>query len=230
MTTQSSAIPYPLLSGLETAVRDPSPILRASAALRGGIDPRLAASKYGKIVSRGGAPDVGATTPLFHLSLPETDDAAHFVPLQIALEGLTRINEWQIRRNLRQAIKKMESGYRGTIEIIPPLYASGVYYAEEPPGREDWLDCLAVLRQGFADCEDLAAYRAAELRVHGIAAEAVLKWQWIPRDIMIAQGYPADKLPSRGVWLVHCLVRFPDGSIEDPSKILGMGGDYNQRL
>jgi hypothetical protein len=48
--------------------------------------------------------------------------------------------------------------------------------------------------------------------------------------VMIAQGYPADKLPSRGVWLVHCCVRYPDGSIEDPSKILGMGGNFTDRI
>ncbi len=48
-------------------------------------------------------------------------------------------------------------------------------------GHEDWLDAPAVLRQRHADCEDLAAYRAAELRVAGVDCEPVIKWQWIPR-------------------------------------------------
>jgi hypothetical protein len=164
------------------------------------------------------------TTPLFHLTLPDTGDASHFVPLQIGLEGLARINEWHIRRSLRS----YEKGLSNT--VIPQLYASGVYYAEEAPGREDWLDAPAVLRQGFADCEDLAAYRAAELRVAGFDVEPVIKWQWIPRELMIRQGYPADKLPSKGVWLVHCCVRWPDGRIEDPSRILGMGGQFMERI
>jgi hypothetical protein len=164
------------------------------------------------------------TKPLFHLSLPETDDAGHFVPLQIALEGLTAINEWHMRRSLRS----IEKGIAAT--VIPPLYASGVRYKEEAPGHEDWLDAPAVLKQRHADCEDLAAYRAAELRVAGVDCEPVIKWQWIPRAMMIRQGYPAKTLPPDGVYLVHCVVRFPDGRIEDPSKILGMGGQYMERI
>ncbi len=58
----------------------------------------------------------------------------------------------------------------------------------------------------------------------------MIKWQWIPRETMIKQGYPASKLPARGVWLVHCCVRWPDGSVEDPSKILGMGGQFMERI
>ncbi len=47
---------------------------------------------------------------------------------------------------------------------------------------------------------------------------------------MIKQGYPAKSLPPDGVYLVHCVVRFPDGRIEDPSKILGMGGQFMERI
>lgn len=170
-------------------------------------------------------PDRGIVThPLVHLSLPDTDDGAHFAPLQIALEGLSRLDEWHIRRALRRALTGLPT------EEIPPLYDSGVVYREEAPGHEDWLDAPAVVSQGHADCEDLAAYRAAELRVAGYPCEPVIKWQWIPRDMMIRQGYPADKLPDRGVWMVHCCVRYADGSVEDPSKILGMGGNFTERI
>jgi hypothetical protein len=164
------------------------------------------------------------TTPLFHLTLPDTDDAAHFAPLQICLNGLTQINVWHFRRSLKQ-FAKGETG-----SVLPPLYTSGVVYREEEPGHEDWLDVPAVLKQGYADCEDLAAYRAAELIVAGFDVEPVIKWQWISRDLMIKQGYPAHKLPSKGVWLVHCCVRWPDGRIEDPSKILGMGGNFTEKI
>ncbi len=175
----------------------------------------------------GSGSDAGKPAPasvLFHLSLPESADGSHFAPLQIALEGLTQIDEWQIRRSLRKA----ETGRSGT--ILPPLYAAGVVYEEEAPGHEDWLDAPAVLRAGAADCEDLAAWRTAELRVAGYDVEPVIKWQWLPRDVMIRQGYPAHKLPGKGVWLVHCCVRWPDGTIEDPSKILGMGGNFTERI
>lgn len=51
----------------------------------------------------------------------------------------------------------------------PNLYDSGVFYTEEPDGQDDWLDipaCLERHRQGLAiDCEDLACWRVAELRV-----------------------------------------------------------------
>lgn len=178
------------------------------------------------------------TTPLFHLSLPDTEDASHFAPLQIALEGLTAINEWHMRR----AIRRFEKGKAPRIEI-PPLYHSGIYYKEEAPGHEDWLDAPAVLRQGFADCEDLAAYRCAELRVAGHTdCEPVIKWQKIPKRLMVQNGYPAQTIPPGGVWLVHCCVRYPEirdpwtnevlrpEHIEDPSKILGMGGSYTSRI
>ncbi len=48
--------------------------------------------------------------------------------------------------------------------------------------------------------------------------------------MMLAQGYPASKLPDRGVWMVHCCVRYADGRIEDPSKILGMGGNFTNTI
>lgn len=163
------------------------------------------------------------TKPLIDLTLPDTDDDAHFAPLQIALEALTRIDEWQIRKSL-------EAARVGAAPMPPMLYESGVYYQEEPPGHEDWLDVWSALKQGNADCEDLAAWRCAELRVLGVPAEPVIKYQWIPREMMIKQGYPANKLPAKGLWLVHCCVRLPDGQIEDPSKILGMGGNFMQRI
>src|SRR5262249_18336171 len=133
-------------------------------------------------------------------------------------------NEWHIARNLKRA-------RRGAETPIPPLYASGVRYEEDPPGHEDWRDCWAVLQRGKGDCDQLTAWRVAELRVAGIRAEPVLKWQWIPKAVMIGLGYPAKLLGgSPGVWMVHCLVRFPDGTTEDPSKLLGMGGSYTNKL
>lgn len=69
-------------------------------------------------------------------------------------------------------------------------------------GCEDWLCAWDVNERGQGDCEDLACYRAAELILAGERARA------------IAQR-------TRAGW--HIVVRRGDGTIEDPSKILGMG-------
>lgn len=154
----------------------------------------------------------------FKLSLPEVVDARHFVPLQIALESLCKINAFYLRQSIAAG------------RPYPPLYASGLYYKTDAPGKEDWWDIPATLRRGHGDCKKLVAYRVAELRVAGIECEPVLTWQWIPRDVMIELGYPKKHLPKKGVWLVHCLVRYPDGTIEDPSKELGMKGAFTNAI
>lgn len=148
--------------------------------------------------------------------MPETRDRSRFAPIVILLESLAKVNEFHLKRGI-----KIGRPY-------PRLYDSGVYYREEKPGFEDWPDVPTVLEQGWGDCEDLAGYRAAELRVYdGIDAVPVIKWKWIPANQMKDAGYPPGSIPRDGVWLVHCLVRYPDGRIEDPSKILGMRGDYS---
>lgn len=167
-------------------------------------------------------------TPLIHLTLPSLSDysvEAHFAPIVILLEGHTKVNEHHIR---------LQNGkfLRGEAAIpFPPLYCSGAYYEEDPQGHEDWRDvyeCLKRIASGHGiDCDQLVCWRVAELRVAGVAAEPVIKWQNLPRELAEAMGYGA--MPDEGLWLVHCCVRFPDGSIEDTSKILGMGAEFNNR-
>jgi len=108
--------------------------------------------------------------------------------LTAALEGLTATNYCLLLRSKR----------------APGLYSSGVRYRREPRGREHWQTAPEVLRAGHGDCEDLAAYRAAELRVAGIPARAAVI--------------------RTGPRMYHAVVMHPDGSIEDPSKRLGMKG------
>jgi hypothetical protein len=87
---------------------------------------------------------------------------------------------------------------------LPPLYRSGVRYVASKVQRLP--DALAIKRQGFADCGPLAAWRAAELRVHGEPATIRIYWR-----------------PIRGGQrLFHAQVRRADGRIEDPSRLLGM--------
>lgn len=88
----------------------------------------------------------------------------------------------------------------------PLLYRSGVFYLNENKGIENWRDVEMVLAYGNGDCEDLAAFRAAELVVReGIQARPRVTFEETPQDI-----------------LFHVDVLMPDGSIEDPSRILGM--------
>lgn len=93
----------------------------------------------------------------------------------------------------------------------PPLYSAGVRYRREPLGQERWEDVRQVLKQGHGDCEDLACWRAAELAVRGVPAWPAFRW----RKVQTREGKP--------VTVYHIVVAFPDGRIEDPSRVLGMG-------
>jgi hypothetical protein len=89
----------------------------------------------------------------------------------------------------------------------PELYRSGVRYAVERIER--WKSIPAILRDGSEDCEGLACWRAAELRVRShIDARPV---------------FSKHELGS-GRQLYHIRVQYPDGSLEDPSERLGMKG------
>jgi hypothetical protein len=80
------------------------------------------------------------------------------------------------------------------------------------------------------NCDNLVAWRVGELRAAGIDAQPAVKWQQVPKDMMIKMGHPADKIPESGISMVHCSVKYPDGRIEDVSKNLGMGGAYTNKL
>lgn len=152
----------------------------------------------------------------FNISLPsvhpsEGDPSYRFAPILMCLETLTRVNQWHFRRG-----------------AAIPLADSGAVYQEEPPGKEDWDDCIKVAKRGWGDCEDLAAYLAAEFReLHGVHAECVIRVKYISADDMRAQGYPARHIPRDGVYLIHVLVRLPNGEVLDPSKWLGMRGEFH---
>jgi hypothetical protein len=92
---------------------------------------------------------------------------------------------------------------------IPHIYKSGVrYQGEERTSdgarrKEHWLTAPIAWACGVADCEDLGSWLAACYRLEGIHALA------IPRRNSI------------GGW--HIVTQMPDGSIQDPSRVLGMG-------
>jgi len=90
---------------------------------------------------------------------------------------------------------------------VPPLYQSGVRYMQEPEdGKpEEFAAIPVVLSRGWADCDDLAPYRVAELQEAGEKARIRITWR---------------RHGKRRTY--HVLVRRGDGRIEDPSRLLGM--------
>lgn len=132
----------------------------------------------------------------------ESPDLDHVILAHLT-EALTRIDLEYLRR-YAAADASTRSPAGGP---LPPLYGSGVRYAREPSGAERWSSAPLVLWRGAGDCEDLACWRAAELRMHGdVAARVVSTSQQLS--------------PSRR--LFHVLVRRGDGRLEDPSRRLGM--------
>lgn len=135
-----------------------------------------------------------------------------FAPIIMALRTLVLINLWQLRQRK-----------------YPKLYRSGIYYKTKPPAVE-WHDIPTLLYWGYGDCKDLVAYRVAELNYQGIPAQPCIKWKYVDIEDMADDSEYIANLIKAGitqVLLIHVMVLMPDGSIEDPSKILGMGGEYS---
>lgn len=110
-----------------------------------------------------------------------------------------------------EALVSLDRVYLRSHPSTPALYQAGVRYLRDVderdqgrPAAELWYTIPDVLRSGGADCKCLAAWRVSELREAGEAARVYVV-------------HPAPRL-----W--HIQVRRSDGSIEDPSAILGMRG------
>jgi hypothetical protein len=114
------------------------------------------------------------------------------------LEALTRVNVLYLLRHPE----------------TPELYKSGVYYVDPPAtgGQDDdWQDIPTTLAMGYGDCDDLAPWRAAELRKQGIMALAVSR--------VVYDRKMSAKLDNH-FYSCHALVQHPDGTMEDPTVIL----------
>lgn len=112
-------------------------------------------------------------------------------------------------RILCDALTSLDMVYLRAHPATPTLYQSGVRYLRDRPDQEDWQTVPEVLFRGGADCKSLAAWRAAELRIRGIPAFCQFRWRG---------------KEDRATF--HIEVQYPDGRIEDPSKILGMGREH----
>lgn len=85
----------------------------------------------------------------------------------------------------------------------PNLYESGVRYKTQPVGCEHFRPIPLIIAAGSGDCDQLAPWRCAELRVRkGIKAMPEVK--------------------QMGPNLYHVFCRLPNGKVEDISARLGM--------
>ena len=110
------------------------------------------------------------------------DQARSQYSLLWLMEALVRINQSHIRQFKHLAKdKEVPAPY-------PMLYRAGVHYEPEP-GTEEWLDIPNVLAVNggtfpgpWADCEDLACWRTAELREQDrpVKAKPFAKWRLKP--------------------------------------------------
>lgn len=100
---------------------------------------------------------------------------------------------------------------------VAPLYSSGVRYENEPnysfdgEPLEEFALIPFVIERGCGDCDDLAPWRCAELRLHG--ENAAIRVQWQRQKLSNGQ---------LGRKYFHIVVRRGNGDIEDPSDKLGM--------
>lgn len=171
----------------------------------------------------GHTPSVWAVTFLSGLFRGEHERAASNQVVGILLEALAQCCEVCLEQD----------------PDLPHLYASGVQYHVEPPGLEEWQDVITTLERGWGDCEDLVGYRVADLRRRWrIPAKPHFTFRKIKPNVTmyhILVKYPPGSLDRYGgfppgleneeLTSRRCLYAEPDGSIiEDPSRILGMGG------
>jgi hypothetical protein len=85
---------------------------------------------------------------------------------------------------------------------VPKLYKSGARY-RRADSDERWQLPSETHALGGGDCEDLASWRCAELRLRGV-----------PCRVIVKRTAPT---------VLHAVVEHEDGRIEDPSRALGMG-------
>jgi hypothetical protein len=116
---------------------------------------------------------------------------------------------------------------------LPPLYQSGVRFAFEPghgTGQEDFAQPPVVYTRRFGDCDDLVNWRLSELLAQSLPKGFLDGTSDTQLQALNALrlGVARRKLPhTMCQWVgtqLHVMVRHPDGSIEDPSRVLGAKG------
>jgi hypothetical protein len=130
----------------------------------------------------------------------------------VSFETLPNEDKRLVLEYLLEALTLADACYLRRNPGVPLLYESGVRYEQEPDGRDDWQDVPDTLARRVGDCEDLGCWRMAELRVRH--RDGQTRWHITVDDIPNARGIL--------VTTYHIQLMRPDGSIEDPSRRLGM--------
>lgn len=120
-------------------------------------------------------------------------------------EGLSKGSRIDV---LRMAVKVLVHSNRAYLREhphTPQLYASGVRYLKEADDSENYQDIPRTLELRSGDCEDLVAWRLAELQEAGEDAHVLLREYRVGADT-----------------LFHVLLTRANGDVEDPSRALGM--------
>lgn len=134
--------------------------------------------------------------------------------LDAKIAELTALDEQWLRENPR----------------TPWFYESGIWYEMEPPGQEKWLPIPVMFAQRQlgkgSDCEDMACYRAAELRVRGDQYRKIPSGHIVRTGPENAVAFWVNHLTEPGLkpGQYHVRVRRADGRIEDPAGMVGMYG------
>lgn len=126
------------------------------------------------------------------------------------------VNDEKALMALMNALVQVNLAWLKAHPNTPKLYESGVVYIPEPEGQEIFADIPSVLAAGGGDCDDLVAWRVAELKFHNIDKRARVRLIAYPR-----------RCPSPGepCTLYHVQVLrsgFLSNYPEDPSARLGM--------
>jgi len=167
---------------------------------------------------------------LFDLSLFDKEDDRKNSQGRILwlLEALTRCNQLYLAENKAPLIYQSGIKYKVPAqfekESVPEIGVINDYLARTGApsevlaaaqslsamtgGGECFRDIPRVIQNGGGDCDNVSSWRCAELRQLGINARPFITWR---------------RRPDGGM-TYHVVVLWPDGSHEDPSLLLGMGG------
>jgi hypothetical protein len=169
--------------------------------------------------------------------------------IRLRLDAPCFLRPSMLAKSVQWAVEALTMADRLIIRsgLVPPLYEAGVRYAEESEiyrGDPNYLgesfdDAWVCYQRGTADCDDLGAWRCAELQERGENAGIRVTWKPLPKVMRAVCAAAREKGMSAGQLLqalsrygklYHITVRRADGSIECPSAKLGMptGNEFSR--
>lgn len=159
----------------------------------------------------------------------------------------TRAYSERVLGCLLWALVFANESYLITHKQFPMLYNAGMRWEAETPtpglskcpggnGQEKFFGVRQAYEAKAVDCEDLAMWRVAETRLgRGTEKRGKPPRPGHPEPTIVPVPFPMrpivgtrpafySRMTSPRVRMYHIVVAWPDGSFEDPSRELGMGG------